>query len=357
MKLLAAVVIAAAAVAQAGPTAKPPHGADRIEIDYSRITLHHRARRQITLAWDGEAYIADNHQRVDAALIVALYAALAPTREVPERLACNSHTDDYSAFEIAIEGDDPVELSSTSNCAAYVPWNIQRNAKLFVQFSGDAWKALAPIFAAVDTGLNVEPWHHDGGEVLLAIYSPAEGASTGDAETCARSLEANAQVRRFFAAPIRVEQLGLVCELATSPDCAVPQASGTIVFGGLAVHVELTCANGVATPSLRSLATYKPALGFVASKPVRALVAAMGSATTPLVFDGYSWAIDPDTAGLPRLSWVPGETTMWLHAIGDAAPNPAFWKALAIDPAPLVGTVGGTNVIDEKIDFAGAIVR
>ncbi len=356
MKHVAAIA-AIAAAAQAGPTAKPPYGANRVAIDFSRSTLRGHDKRHYALVWNGTEYRTDNGNRVDAALIDALYAALTPTRETPDRLDCNSHTDDYPAFDIAIEGDDPVELTSTSNCGSYAPWNIERDGKLFVQFSGDAWGALASIFAAVDSTWHVGPWDSGGGSVLLAIYSPADGASTGDAERCARSLEANPQLRRFFGAPIRVEQLGVSCNTSRSPDCSKPQTDGMIAFGPIEVHLDVTCTNGVGAVLPRSLDAYKPALGFVASKPVRALVAAMGSATAPLEFDGFSWAIDPDVAGIPRLSWVPGDRTIWLHAIGNDPPNAAFWHALAIDPKPLIGSVGGTPVIDEKIDFAGAIVH
>ncbi|HEX4451030.1 MAG TPA: hypothetical protein VH143_09185 [Kofleriaceae bacterium] len=357
MKLRAAIAaLVVAAAAQAGPTPKPPHGANRIAIDFSRGTLRGRDKRHYALAWNGTEYRADNGNRVDAALIDALYAALTPARETPEPLDCTSHTDDYPAFVIAIDGDDPVELSSSSNCGAYAPWNIERGGKLYVQFSGAAWQGLAPIFAAVDASWDVAPFDADGGgEVLLALYSPADGASTGDAETCALSLEANVQLRRFFGAPIRVEQLGVSCRLSKGSACGKPQAAGMIAFGAIEVHLELACTNGVATALPHSLDTYKPALGFVASKPVRALVAAMGSATVRLEFDGYSWKLEPNVAGIPALSWVPGDRTIWLHSTG--ARNDAFWRALAIDPKPLVGSVGGTPVIDEKIDFAGRIVR
>jgi hypothetical protein len=353
MKLVTAIAVAAA-VAHAGPTAKPPHGANRLTIDYSRRTLRRGDQRHYTLVWNGSAYATETGKRVDAALIDALYAAIAPTRETPDELGCNSHTDDYPAFEIAIDGDDPVKLTSTSNCGAYVPWNIERGGKLFVQFSGAAWNALAPIFAAVDSSWNIRR-ETDGGEILLAIYVPAEGASTGDAETCARSLEADARLRRFFGAQIRVEQLGVWCRLDDSPDCSKPRASGMIAFGAFDVTVDLACTNGVATVLPKSLAMYKPALGFVASKPVRALAAAVGNATVQLKFDGYSWKLEPNVDGVPQLSWVPGDRTIWLHSIG--ARSDAFWHALAIDPTPLIGSVGGAPVIDEKIDFAGAIVR
>jgi hypothetical protein len=356
MKRVAAIVVATAAAAHAEPMAKPPHGVKQLTIDFSRRTLRRADKRHYALAWNGNTYVADKGSRVDAALIDALYAALAPTRETPEQLGCTSHTDDYPSFDIAIDGDDPVELTSQSNCGLYVPWNIERGGKLYVQYSGAAWRALAPIFAAVDSSWRIEPWEGDSsGDVLLGLYSPADGASSGDAEKCARSLEANAQLRRFFGAAIRVEQLGMFCKLADSADCSKPRASGTIAFGAIAVHLDVTCKNGVATPLQPSLDNYKPALVFVASKPVRALVAAMGSATVQLKFDRYSWKLEPNVDGIPQLSWVPGDPTIWLHSVG--ARNDAFWHALAIDPKPLISSVGGAPVIDEKIDFAGTIVR
>ncbi|HEY1551179.1 MAG TPA: hypothetical protein VGG28_25290 [Kofleriaceae bacterium] len=359
MKLHAAIAaVVAAATASAEPVDKPPHGAKHVTIDFARRTLRHGDKRHYTLAWNGNTYVADNGAHVDGALIDALYAGLVPTRETQGELGCNSHTDDYPHFAITIDGNDPVELTSSSNCGDYVPWNIERGGKQLVQYGGAAWRALAPILTAVDSSWRVEPWERDGGEVLLGLYSPADGASFGDAEKCAHSLEANAQLKRFFAAPIRVEQLGIYCELATSPDCAKPKVSGMLAFGAIDVSLDLTCSQaGVAAPVQTSLDQYKAALGFVASKPVRAFAAAMGSATVRLKFDNYSWKLDSNVDGIPSLSWVPGDPTIWLYAIDHGAPNDVFWQTLGIDPKPLVTFNGSTPVTDEKIDFAGKIVR
>ena len=136
------LIALAAGVASASPQAKPPHGAKRIAIDYTWHSFT-SDEAHYKLAWNGTTYTAGK-RTIDPALIEALYASLTNLRDAPDQLHCMSHTDDYPAFIVTIDGDEPLKIDSASNCHAYVPWNVARDGKQQVQFSGDIWRALHP---------------------------------------------------------------------------------------------------------------------------------------------------------------------------------------------------------------------
>jgi hypothetical protein len=353
-------VLLVAGTAQAAP-AKPPHGATKISIDYTWQSFSHD-ERHYTLAWDGTRYVSDKKKPIDGALVAALYASLTTTRETSDQMQCISHTDDYPAFVIKIEGDEPVTITSDSNCHAYVPWMIDKGGKLYVQFSGDAWRGLAPILAGLDgkwQGNTPVATTSMGGEMIgLGEYRPgpkaAGGKSTGDAEKCAHSFEINPQAKQLFG-EIHVETAVLACDLGDSKDCTSDVAEATFAMAGLDAQIDFACTNGVASIPPRAAQAYADLQKLTSSKVVRAVVKV--SKDRPRLWNNGTWSIEASSEDVPMLAWDPRGTTIEARTFGATKPNAAFWKELGIDPTPYVKVRDGFAELELKLDFAGRIVK
>ena len=358
---VATVLVAGIAHADPQPAAKPPHGAQHLSIDY-RWQSFSRDERHYKLAWNGTAYTAGT-RAIDPKLVDALYASLVKLRPAPDPLRCISHTDDYPAFTIAIDGDEPVAIDSESNCHAYVPWNVAIGGKHLVQFDGSIWRALAPILVAAD-----DRWKRGGnspmastamgGEmVLLGAYKAsgvASGTPTGDAAACAHSLETNPQARAILGEPIAVSELELGCDLSASPECTTGESEATFAWQGLAARIDLPCTQGTVSLPRELVATLTELAGFVASKPVRTLVKVAHD--PPRLWNNGEWNVESIGGGAPTLSWKPGTTTIGARSFGEP-PSPAFWKALGIDVSRLVSSPADDSKLELQLDFRGNRVK
>ena len=197
------VTLWAVGVASANPQAKPPHGAMHIAIDYTWQSFS-KDEAHYKLDWNGTTYTVGK-RKVDAKLIDALYASLTGLHDASDPLRCISHTDDYPAFVVAIDGDEPLKIESQSNCHAYVPWNVTRAGKLQAQFSGDIWHALSPILAA-----SADRWKTGGNSPIATTAFGGEMVGLGefqrgsnvvgnaDAGKCVHDLETSADARKLF---------------------------------------------------------------------------------------------------------------------------------------------------------------
>jgi hypothetical protein len=348
-------VILVAGTAQAGP-AKPPHGATKISIDYTWQSFSHD-ERHYTLAWDGTRYVSDKKKPIDGALVDALYAALGNTHETAGRLQCISHTDDYPAFVITIEGDEPLTITSSSNCHAYVPWMIEKAGKLSVQFTGDAWRGLAPILAGLDgTWQANEPaatMSYGAEKVRLGHYEPG-GTSTGDAAKCAHSFEIDPQAKQLFG-EIHVEEAALACDLNASTDCTSEVVGAKFVFDGLDAQLEFACTGGVASLTPPQVKAYAELKRFTSSKVVRADVKV--SKGRPRLWKDGRWNVESQSDGVPFLEWSPPDTTIAARDSGSTKPNAAFWSELGLAPKPYAKVPVGYTQLEVTLDFGGHVVK
>jgi hypothetical protein len=351
---IAAVLLAGGA--RADSKIKPPHGAQHVSIDYTWQSFT-KDERHYKLAWNGTAYTADK-RTIDPKLVDVLIGSLVNLRPAPDTLRCMSHTDDYPAFTIAIDGDDPVTIVSESNCHAYVPWNITRGGKHLVQFDGSIWRALSPLLAAADdrwkTGGN-QPIATTtmGGEMVALGEYKAGDPVTGDAASCAHSFETSPQAHAILGDAITVSELVLGCDLAASPDCTVGETEASVVWQGLSAQLDLPCTNGQVTMPPPLVASLTELKGFMASKPVRTLVKLASS--PPRMWNNGNWAIDGGMTA-PMLSWKPGTTTIEARSMGEKL-SPAYWKELGIDAAKLATKRDGYVELDLKLDFSGKRVK
>ncbi len=353
------LVTLAAGVASANPQAKPPHGATRIAIDYTWQSFS-SDEAHYKLAWNGTAYTV-NQRKVDPALIDALYASLTNLRDVPDQLHCMSHTDDYPAFTVTIEGDEPLKIDSESNCHAYVPWNVMRDGKHQVQFSGDIWRALSPVLAASD-----DRWKRGGNSPIATTSLGVEMVglgefhrgdkldADGDAGKCVRDLETSADARRLFG-EIHVEELGLGCELSASPDCTAAEVEAVFTWRGLRAQIDVPCTNGKISLPPALVAAYAEADKFLLSKPVRTIVKL--SQDAPRLWNNGMWNVEAGGEGMPMLAWQPKTTVIEARGIGDDKLPLAYWNELGIDAKPLVKQRNGFSELDVKLDFAGKLVK
>jgi hypothetical protein len=352
------LVVLVGAVSQAAPGAKAPHGAKKISIDYTWQSFSHD-ERHYKLEWDGTHYVSDKKMQVDSKLVDALYASLTTTRETTDPLQCISHTDDYPAFVITIEGDEPLTLTSRSNCHAYVPWMVNKGGKLYVQFTGDAWRGLSPLLAAVDVKWKAnEPMAtmSYGGE-MVGLGEYGNGQSIGDAEKCAHSFEINPQAKQLFGDPIKIDEAQLGCDLGQSADCTSDVAEAAFVINGINMQIDFACTNGVASIPPQAAKAYAELAKFTSSKVVRAVVKVSGTNPRPRLWNNGSWNIESGTEGVPMLDWDPKTNVIDARDFGGSKPNAAFWKELGIDPKPLVKMRDGYPELEVKLDLGGKIVK
>jgi hypothetical protein len=347
----------AAGVVQADPKVKPPHGAKQLTIDY---TWHSFSSDEwhTKIAWNGTTYAAGK-RTIDPKLIDALYASLTDLKDEPEELRCISHTDDYPNFKISVDGDEPIKISSESNCHAYVPWNITIAGKQRAQFSGDVYRALQPILAGADDrwkkgGNSPEASTYGGGEMVgLGEFEASTGTSSGDAGKCAHSLETNPQAKLVLG-DIKVTELQLGCDLGASKDCSADEAEAAFEWQGLTTQLDIPCTNGVVTLPATASTALTELKTFVMSNPVRALVKL--STRPPRLWNNGSWNAEGDFDGAPMLGWAPKSTTISARAFGQTLPV-AFWKELGIDPKPFAKKHDGFFELELVLDFAGKRVK
>lgn len=343
-------------VSQADPAAKPPHGATKISIDYEWQSFSHD-EHHYKLVWDGTRYVSDKKKPIDGKLVDALYASLATTREATDPMQCISHTDDYPAFLIEIEGDEPLTLASQSNCHAYVPWVVSKGGKHFVQFTGDAWRGLSPILKELGWTGNSPIATTSGGGEMVGLGEYRSGTSTGDAEKCAHSFEINPQARQLFGDPIKIDEAELGCDLGQSADCTSDVAEATFAMSGINAQIDFACTNGVASIPPQAAQAYAELAKFTTSKVVRALVKVSGTNPRPRLWNNGTWNIESGAEGVPMLDWNPKTNVIDARDFGNGKPNAAFWHELGIDPKPLVKMRDGFAELEVKLDLAGRIVK
>src|SRR5579863_1366947 len=114
--------------------ARPPHGAKRVAIDYTYTSFHHDEKHYL-IEWTADGYISGK-RAIDGKVIDALYAALTELHDSDSEQRCISHTDDYPEFTVTVDGDEPLEVATKSNCHDNVPWNITRKGKRYAQYNG-----------------------------------------------------------------------------------------------------------------------------------------------------------------------------------------------------------------------------
>ena len=349
------VVVLLGGTARAAP-AKPPHGATKISIDYTWQSFSHD-ERHYTLAWDGARYVSDKKKPIDGALVDALYASLTNARETVDPMQCISHTDDYPAFSIKIDGDEPLTITSQSNCHAYVPWMIGKGGKLYAQFTGDAWRGLAPILAGLDgkwQGNTPVATMSMGGEMVGLGQYKAGDNSTSDVAKCVHRFEINPQAKQLFG-DIHVEEAGLGCDLGDSKDCTSDIAEAKLATDGLDAQIDFACTNGVASIPPQQAKAYAELKRFTSSKVVRAVVKV--SKSPPRLWNNGTWSLESSTEGVPMLSWDPSGTTIDARDYGGTKPDAGFWKALGIDPKAYVHVRDGFSELEVKLDFGGRVVK
>jgi len=335
---------------------KPPHGAKSIALDYTWQSFS-SDEWHAKVVWNGSTYKADK-RTVDPKLIDALYASLTNLKDESEPLRCISHTDDYPAFKIVVDGDEPITITSESNCHAYVPWNITIGGKAHVQFNGDVYRALKPILAAADDrwkkgGNSPEASMGFGYERIGLGEYKAGTAPAGDAGKCARSLETNAQARLVLG-DIVVEELQLGCNLTESADCSAGHIGAAFVWKGLELEVELPCTNGQVSVAAPDVAAWTELQAFATSKPVRALVKL--SSQPPRLSNNGEWNLQGDAEGAPDMSWTPKTKVIEARAFGETIPV-TYWKELGLDIKPLMKKTNGFYELNVKLDFAGKRIK
>jgi hypothetical protein len=123
-----------------------------IEVRHSGFT-HRGGSFVITRA--GDAFFTGEHD-VPAGHIAALVAALAHLHETDGLESCTDHTDDYPYVQLEIErASGTVMLTSTSNCALLVPWNVVINGRLYAQYNGTIGRAFEQLLADLEPQLHI----------------------------------------------------------------------------------------------------------------------------------------------------------------------------------------------------------
>jgi len=264
VRLLASLTILVfASIASADRKPKPPHGATRIAIDYE-FTSFQRDERHYVIEWAKSGGYRTGSRAVDPKLVDALYASLTALRAADEPLRCISHTDDYPRFTVTVEGSEPLEVSTQSNCHGYVPWNIKRDGKQLVQFTGAVGGAVHGLLAAAEPERWKTPFegrHAMGFErVVVSHYAPG-AVTTSAAGTCALDLKKRG--RPVFGEQVKVAELDLACDLGESPDCTAVTARATIVWTGVEVAVDLACPRGKVDLATNVRARFEPVKKFL----------------------------------------------------------------------------------------------
>ena len=339
-------------VASAGPS----HGAKRVTIDYTYSSFHHD-ERHYTVEWKTTGYVAGK-RAIDGKVIDGLYDALTGLHDSADEQRCISHTDDYPEFTVTIEGDDPLVVSSKSNCHGYVPWNVTRKGKRFAQYNGQAGRAVRALLFAIDPDHWKRPPDSpeatmDMGTEYVPIAEYRPGDTTTPAGSCARELEHDARSRELFGEAVTVGELVLVCDLSASPECTATIAASKLRWDGVEAQLELPCTGGhvdFAAGTARIAELHR----LLDSKPVRALVKLSGR--TPRLFFAGTWRILASDGDLPDLDYEPGTAAIEARAASEHGPGGvAFWKALGLDAAKLTKVQDGFSVTSATLDFDGRV--
>lgn len=341
-------LVAFFALTSIADAAPPPHGATKIQIDYERAGWG-RKEEHYTIEWKSGRYVTSSGAAIEAKLVDDLYASLTELRE-SRPLRCISHTDDYPKFKIVVDSaTEPVVIEADSNCDSYRPWNIQRGGKQHVQFTGAVWRGVGGLLAALDKGWAARRSRTGlGGIEIVPMGSYPK--DTGEPAACATSFAANAELKRMFGSPLKVDELDLSCDLGQSSDCAVANARAEFRWQGLRLDLSMPCSVGTISVPAAFAASQRKLATFAASKPVRALVKVSPSA--PQLRNVNGWLATSVEPGLPTLSWTEGAATIDVRVIGK--PDPAFWKELGIDAGKLPRRDGVTDV---KLNLAGTRVQ
>ena len=338
-------VLAALALPAGADPAKPPHGATKISIDHERIGWQ-RSEEHHVIEWKGGRYVTATGTAVDAKLIDDLYASLGGLREATQKLRCRSHTDDYPKFKVVVEGAEPLVIESESNCGSYRPWSVEKGGKRFVQFSGQAWRGVGDLMAAVNKDWVKRRYRMSMGGMELIHLGDYPGS--GEPAACAKSFESDAQLKRLFGDPT-LRELSLTCDLHESADCSTTRAKATFSWRGVEVSLDVSCSGGAIKLPARFAETQAALTRLVDSKPVRALVKTAPKA--PRLWKVNDWIVQVVEPGFPTLSWSEGATTIGARIVG-ASPHAGYWKELGIDAARLPRR---GSVVDVQLDFAGKL--
>jgi hypothetical protein len=338
----------------AGADKKPPHGATRISIDYTHSSFQ-RDEAHYVIEWGKRGGYIAGKRAVDPKLIDSLYASLTNLRAAEEPLRCISHTDDYPAFTINVEGSEPIEVSTSSNCHDYVPWNVKRDGKQLVQFTGNAAAAVHALLVAVDpdrwkTRFRRQLTH--GIEHVIVSDHTAGDPTKSAASVCASDLEARG--RPAFGEQVKVSDLDLSCDLGSSPDCTAVTANVNVVWTGVDVRISLACTNGKMDLSAAEIAKLAAVKKLLDSKPVRVMVQL--ATRPPRMWGMGTWQISSGDLELPGLEWTPGSQVIEARIVGHGKPaGTKFWNALRLDATKLTRRSDGWFETRARLDFSGRL--
>ncbi|MFT3696365.1 MAG: hypothetical protein QM831_24710 [Kofleriaceae bacterium] len=344
------VLLAMAGVA----SASPHHGVTKIQIDYEHTSFQD-TEWHATITWNGTAFVADKRV-IDPKLIDLLYTSLGNTKPDTDPRTCNSHTDDYPDFKIAIDGDEPLRLESTSNCHAHVPWNITKGAGLGVQFTGEAWTGLSQLLAAVDGN----QWKaattpipiYVGEQVSFGTYASDTPAKSGVVPArCAKAFEAHPQVRELFGA-ITIDHVEAFCVMSESKDCSSLLAQVTWDWGNVQNEETFPCVAGAITVPPTIVTEAQELRPWLATKVMRTLLGT--SIQNPIQFgDRYALTLrDRDF----DVFWKPKTEVVELVSQNTPAAQ-SVWKQLGLDPKALLVKEDGLDVIKAVVNFNGKLVK
>lgn len=353
-----------AAAAQPSPSssATAPHGATHVAIDYVYRSFHSN-ELHYALDWDGHGYrVAGGTRAIDSKWVDALYAALTDlTSSFPADLQCISHTDDYPAFKLAVQGAQPLEVASSSNCHAHVPWNVVASGARSAQFTGALDRAVRDLLVAIDPAHwtsgpdSPEATTSGPGEFVgIGIYADGGDHNTPTAEACARAFERDPRAANLFGQAIHIEQLGLGCDLGESADCSRATALARIALGGVEVRMPLACSLDGHADLAASADAISDLRGFLASKPVVGLLG-LTSGAARVVRMQSDWQLM--ASDQPVLRYRQHSRQIVALSLDDKGPSGvAFWRAIGIDAAKLAKPQNGMIVTQGTVDFDGKLV-
>jgi hypothetical protein len=181
----AALVGLAAAVACSPPPpepllprpAPPPPAATLPDVSRIAIEVSHSPWGRggsFAITRKDDAFATTEHD-VPVAHVTALVAAFAHLHETDGLESCTDHTDDYPYVHVEIErASGTVAVTSTSNCALLVPWNVVINGRLYAQYDGTIGRAVEQLLADLEPQLHI--FRNDHGRdanIYLSEIRPA----------------------------------------------------------------------------------------------------------------------------------------------------------------------------------------